>query len=100
MFFVIHSVDKPGHGEVRAGARPAHLEYMKNAADRLLVAGPTLSEDGESMTGSLIIIEAEDRAEAEAFTRDDPYTQAGLFESVTIKPWKLVFARDPNKSGA
>ena len=35
MFFVIHNVDKPGQGEVRAGARPAHLEYIKNAADRL-----------------------------------------------------------------
>lgn len=100
MFFVIHAIDKPDHGEVRAGARPAHLEYMKNAADKLLVAGPTLSEDGGDMTGSLIIIEAKERAEAEAFTRDDPYSQAGLFESVTIKPWKLVFARDPNESGA
>lgn len=100
MFFVIHSIDKPGHGEVRAGARPAHLEYMKGVKDKLVVAGPTLSEDGESMTGSLIIIEAEDRAAAEAFTRDDPYTQAGLFESVTIKPWKLVFARDTGASRA
>ena len=100
MFFVIHCVDKPGLGEVRAGARPAHPEYMKDAAARLLVAGPTLSEDGESMTGSLIIIEAEDRAEAEAFTSDDPYTEAGLFESVTIEPWKLVFARDADASGA
>ncbi len=100
MFFVIHNVDKPGHGEVRAGARPAHLEYIKKAADKLLVAGPTLSEDGESMTGSLIIIEAEDRAEAEAFVRDDPYTRAGLFESHTIEPWKLAFVRDQDKSGA
>ncbi len=100
MFFVIHSVDKPGHGEVRAGARPAHLEYMKNAVDKLLVAGPTLAEDGESMTGSLIIIEAEDRAEAEAFTRDDPFTRAGLFESVTIKPWRPAFVRDRDPSGA
>jgi uncharacterized protein YciI len=100
MFFVIHAIDKPGHGEVRAGARPAHLEYMKNAADRLLVAGPTLAEDGAAMTGSLIIIEATDRAEAEAFTRNDPYTQAGLFDSVTIAPWKLVFARDSDTSGA
>ena len=73
---------------------------MKNAADKLLVAGPTLSEDGGDMTGSLIIIEAKERAEAEAFTRDDPYSQAGLFESVTIKPWKLVFARDQNQSAA
>ena len=69
-------------------------------AARLPAAGRTAGEDGGGMTGSLIIIGAEARAEAEAFTRDDPYTQAGLFESVTIKPWKLVFARDPNESGA
>ena len=49
------------------------------------------SEDGEAMIGSVLIIEAADRAEAEAFAAGDPYAKAGLFESVTIKPFKKVF---------
>ncbi len=96
MFFFIHSVDKPGHAEVRARTRPAHLDYMKGCAEKVLVAGPTLADDGQAMTGSVFIIEAEDREAAEAFAQDDPYCQAGLFESVTIEPWKKVFFRSPD----
>jgi uncharacterized protein YciI len=39
------------------------------------------------MNGSLFIIEAEDMAAAEAFVADDPYSQAGLFETVVIRPF-------------
>jgi uncharacterized protein YciI len=40
------------------------------------------------MTGSLIILEADDRATAETFAAADPYAMAGLFESVDIRAWK------------
>ncbi len=96
MLFFIHSVDKPDHAEVRARTRAAHLEYMKGLADKVLVAGPTLADEGDAMTGSVFIIEAEDRQAAEAFAEGDPYYQAGLFESVTIMPWKKVFFRSPD----
>ncbi|MFQ6017629.1 MAG: YciI family protein [Kiloniellaceae bacterium] len=88
MHFVITCLDKPGHGAVRAENRPAHLEYLKANGDKILVAGPILSEDGERPTGSLLIMAFADRAEAEAFAAGDPYNRAGLFESVTIKPWR------------
>ncbi len=53
MFFFIHSVDKPGHAEVRARTRPAHLDYMKGCAEKVLVAGPTLADDGQAMTAAV-----------------------------------------------
>ncbi|HZL00727.1 MAG TPA: YciI family protein [Caulobacteraceae bacterium] len=36
-------------------------------------------------------MEAADLAAAEAFSAADPYTLAGLFESVDIRPWKVTF---------
>ncbi|MEM7225314.1 MAG: YciI family protein [Pseudomonadota bacterium] len=90
MLFMIYCVDKPNHGEVRAANRPDHLDYLKAQGDKLVAAGPTPSDDGSAVTGSLIIMEMADRAAAEAFAAADPYAQAGLFESVTIKPWKKV----------
>ena len=90
MLYVIHCIDKPDNAEVRAANRTAHLGYLTTYRDKMFAAGPTLGEDGETMTGSLLILDFADRAEAEAFAAGDPYAKAGLFESVTIKPFKKV----------
>ena len=42
------------------------------------------------MNGSVVILDLEDLAAAEAFAAGDPYKKAGLFESVTISAWKKV----------
>ena len=52
------------------------------------MSGATLSDDGETMTGSCFIIAAESRAEAEAFSNNDPFTEAGVFSSVTVTRMK------------
>ena len=88
MLFVIQCRDKAGHEAVRADARPDHLEYLAKFEGRLKVAGPLLAEDGASPRGSLIIIDLESRAEAERFATNDPYARAGLFEAVSITPWR------------
>lgn len=90
MLFAITCVDKPDHAQVRAANRPDHLAFLKGQGDRVVLAGPTQTDDGDHMTGSLIVIEAPDRAAAEAFCAADPYTKAGLFDSVTVRRWKQV----------
>jgi hypothetical protein len=90
MHFVISCLDKPGHGSVRAANRAAHLDHLARHAGNVVMAGPTLSEDGAAMTGSVLIVEFPDRAAAEAFAATDPYAMAGLFESVNIRAWKKV----------
>lgn len=94
MHFAILCIDKPDSFELRKATRPAHLEYMKDYAHRALAIGPVLSDDGETMNGSLLIIDFEDRAEAEAFCAGDPYAKAGLFQSVEIRRWKKVLPKD------
>lgn len=94
MHFVITCVDKPGALEVRKANRDAHLAYLQSVSSQIIAAGPTLSDDGESMTGSVLILDFADEAAAEAFAAGDPYAQAGLFESVTIKPWRKVYPAD------
>jgi len=90
MNFALYCVDKAGHGHVRTENRPAHLDYLKGQVDKLLIAGPLLADDGTSVLGSLLVIEAADRAEAEAFAAGDPYAKAGLFEKVTVIAFKKV----------
>jgi hypothetical protein len=93
MAFMIYCIDKPGHAEVRAANRPAHVDHLTRHERQLVVAGPLLSPDGLAMIGSLIVLDADDRAAAEAFVAADPYTGAGLFQSVTITPYRKVFPR-------
>ena len=90
MNFVLYCVDKPGHGQVRADNRPDHLDYLKGNLDRIVIAGPMTNDDGDAVLGSMLVIEAADRAEAEAFAAGDPYAKAGLFETVEIKAYKKV----------
>ncbi len=84
MLFVIHCVDVPDGAATRAAARPAHLDYLTANSDRIVLAGATLTDGGETPTGSHFIVNVADRAEAEAFSAADPFTSAGLFASVEI----------------
>lgn len=91
MQFAIQCLDKDGHGDIRAENRPAHLDYLRANARRILAAGPLLDENGKQPIGSLLLMEFEDLAEAQAFAANDPYNTAGLFEEVKIRPWRMVF---------
>lgn len=90
MYFVFVCRDKPDHQPVRLNNRQAHLDYLARFGASVAAAGPTLSEDGQRMTGSVLIVDLADRAAANAFAAGDPYAQAGLFESVDILPWRKV----------
>ena len=88
MLFVITCLDKPGSLDIRQAARPAHLDYA--GANGIVFGGPLLDDAGKPL-GSMLVIEAADRAAAEAFAAADPYAQAGLFASTAIHPWRFMF---------
>jgi uncharacterized protein len=88
MLFALICTDKPDSTAVRMEARARHLAYIDQHKDRIPIAGPFMSVDGQTMAGSLIVLEAADLAAAKAFSAADPYTQAGLFSHVDIRPWR------------
>jgi hypothetical protein len=71
--------------------RPKHVEYLTSYNDKLLFAGPLL--DGEAMIGSLLVLDLADRAEMDKFLANDPYAQAGLFQSVSVHGVKKAFPK-------
>ncbi|MCK4939540.1 MAG: YciI family protein [Rhodospirillaceae bacterium] len=92
MLFAIYATDKPGALETRMAARQAHLDYVKAGFnDKILTAGPRLSDDGEKMIGSLIVIDLPDRGAVDDFCKNDPYAIAGVFERVEVTGFKAVF---------
>ena len=90
MLFVLFCEDKPDSQAVRRATRQAHLDYVASQTNRIRLAGPLLSDDGETMLGSLLIIEADDLAAARTLHENDPYTRAGLWGNVVIRPFRAV----------
>lgn len=95
MFFIILTTDKPDSAQLRADKRPVHLEYLENFGKKLVAAGATMSDDGESLTGSFLLVDVADRAEAEAFAAGDPFAQAGLFATTEIRRWRKAIFNPP-----
>jgi uncharacterized protein YciI len=88
MRFALITKDKPGALQTRMDNREAHLAYVADTGV-VELGGPFLDDAGQ-MCGSLIVLDVEDIAAAQAWAESDPYARAGLFESVTLQPWKKV----------
>ncbi|WJM86498.1 YciI family protein [Dickeya chrysanthemi] len=98
MLYVIYATDVPGSLEQRLAARPAHLARLQALRDqgRLLTAGPLPAIDSEDpgaagFTGSTVIAEFQSLEAARQWADDDPYITAGVYEAVSVKPFKKVF---------
>ena len=91
MPYAIQTVDKPGHGNVRAEVRAKHLEYLTAHQNLLLAAGALIADDGSGGSGGILIVDTDERKEAERFIAEDPFTKAGLFEKVTVTRWRKAF---------
>ncbi len=97
MLYAIIGEDTPGTLDQRLAARPAHVERLQalQAAGRLILAGPCPAIDAADpgpagFSGSVIVAEFDSLAAAQAWADADPYVAAGVYEKVTIKPFKKV----------
>lgn len=91
MPYAIQTRDKPGASAIRAAHRHAHIDYLTAHKHLLLAAGALISDDGSGGHGGILLVDTDDRAQAERFVADDPFTKAGLFEQVTVTRWRKAF---------
>jgi hypothetical protein len=85
--FVALCRDKPDGAALRQQATAAHLEYIEQIMDRLNLAGPLFDDAGQTMIGSMYCFRTKDAQEALQLLEQDPYYQAGVFESVELRPF-------------
>lgn len=90
MLCIMICEDRPDSLALRMATRADHLAYIDTVRAQVRLAGPMLSDDGEKMIGSVFIIETDNLESARAFNARDPYTLAGLFGNVTIRPFRQV----------
>ena len=98
MLYAIIAEDVDNSLEKRLAARPAHIERLDALLNqgRLILAGPHPAIDSEDpgeagFSGSLVVAEFEDLEAAQSWANDDPYMRAGVYDKVTVKPFKKVF---------
>ena len=98
MLYVIYAEDIANSLEKRLSVRPAHLARLQLLHDegRLLTAGPMPAVDSNGpgaagFSGSTVIAEFESLEAAKSWADADPYIAAGVYEKVTVRPYKKVF---------
>ena len=91
MPYAIQTLDKPNRGALRNQVREQHLQYLDANKHLLLAAGALIGDDGTGGHGGILIVDTDDRAEAERFIAGDPFSKAGLFEKVTVTRWRKAY---------
>ena len=98
MLYAILSVDVANSLEKRKSARPAHLQRLQDLQDagRFVIAGPHHAIESNTpgdavFNGSLVIAEFYSLDDAKDWADIDPYVAAGVYSTVSVKPFKQVF---------
>ncbi len=97
MWYAIISQDKENSLPDRKAHRPDHLKRLQDLTEqgRLLIAGPHPAIDCEDpgeagFSGSLVVAEFESLEAAREWADADPFWVNGVYERVTVKPFKKV----------
>ena len=93
MEFLCYHRDRVGSAALRDELLEAHWSYMDRYAAEMIARGPTLTDDGETATGSVHILDLPDPAAARAFAFDEPNYQAGVYRDVLLRRWRNLLGR-------
>ncbi|MFF8511596.1 YciI family protein [Streptomyces sp. NPDC015492] len=93
MEFLCYHRDRSGSRALRDELLEAHWAYMDGFAEGMIARGPTFGEDGETVTGSVHVLDLPDVAAARAFAFDEPNHRAGVYRDVLLRRWRNVLGR-------
>ena len=96
MLYAFMLMDRPDGAALRQRVRPVHKAYLAQVAERIAFAGPLLADDGQTMLGSLLVIDFVDRAAALAWLQQEPFTRACLYGASRIDAFRNLW---PQKAG-
>jgi uncharacterized protein YciI len=73
--------------ERRLAHYEAHKAYLATSPVRMVMSGPLLAGDQETMIGSFFLFEADEIGDVMRFNSNDPFNKAGIWRSVDIHPF-------------
>lgn len=94
MYFVVWNTHAAGMEETRRDKSDAMKAYIHNDSRVTLhQGGATLEDDGETVVGGVMILEAPSLDVARAFVADSPFGKAGLLAESRIRPVNWLTGR-------
>ena len=87
MLFAVRFHDKPDRALVRQQQLQAHVDWLAQHRDVILVGGSLRRQPGENPVGGLWLVEANSKAQIEQLFESDPFWTHGLREGYEILLW-------------
>ncbi|MDE0105718.1 MAG: YciI family protein [Bryobacterales bacterium] len=97
MYFAVFATHKQEMGQQRSRLADAFAAYVHDPTRHADVTvhhgGPTLGEDGETISGLLLVLEAPSLDAARAFVSESPYAHAGILAASHVRAWNWLTGR-------
>lgn len=90
MQFMIKAYDGENTLEKRRAVRSQHLENLSKFEGKNLCSGALLDDEG-NMKGSVLVLEAERRAQIDDYLAGEPYLRERVWEKVEVERMHVVF---------
>src|ERR1044072_6564443 len=87
MHWLIKCRSKPDTDALRLATIDAHRNFLDGYPEVTWYSGPLFTDDNKNAIGSPRLIEFPDRNAALAYINADPYTKAGIFQSISVVRW-------------
>jgi len=81
----------------RMAVRPSHIDGANElrANGNYIMGGAILDDEGK-MIGSVMVLQFETDEELEAWKKREIYITAGIWETLDVKPFKVVYSTQVN----
>lgn len=100
MLYSFNLLDRPDSGALRQAVRPQHKAYLAQVAERIAVAGPLLADDGQTMIGSLLVIDFPTRAAAQDWLAQEPFNLAGLYSERRVQAFSNLWPQNAGRQAS
>lgn len=87
MLFAVIFTDKPGHGSLRTEHLAAHIQWVDENKNVVLVAGSLRLEPQDTPKGGLWIVEADSKTSVMNIVATDPFYTCGLRQTFEVLHW-------------
>lgn len=93
MEYFFYCRDKPEGAAIRQAIVEEHWAFMDRYDAAMIARGPTLSDDGASITGSMHMVDLPDAAAAQVFAYDEPFARAGAYDEIIVRRCRNAMQR-------
>lgn len=92
MLFIVRFQDDQSQAETRALYLKAHIQWLDQNSEQVLVGGSLRATPDENPVGGLWVVESDSKEAVELLIETDPFWVHGLRSDVEILYWSKAFA--------